>query len=121
MVQIVKQPTIIHAEGSRPKLIEEFIGNINTGTAQVSIARMDASEGWVEPGQTPAFDEYTLVLGGTLTVETLEGSTQVTAGQAVIARAGEWIRYSATGPGGAQYVAVCLPGFHPGLVHRDPA
>jgi len=80
---------------------------------------MDASEGWGEPGQTPDFDEYTLVLGGTLTVETREGTTEVTAGQAIIAKAGEWIRYSATGAGGAQYVAVCLPGFHPESVHRD--
>ena len=119
MLQVVRTPHLIHAEGTHPKLIEEFIGNVATGTPEVSIARMTASEGWVEPGQTPAFDEYTLVLASTLQVETREGLTEVRAGQAVIAKAGAWVRYSATGPGGAQYVAVCLPAFHPERVHRD--
>jgi len=119
MLQIVRQPIVIQAEGSAPKLIEEFIGQVATGTPEVSIARMTASEGWVEPGQTPEFDEYTLVLAGTLKVETREGSTELHAGQAVIAKAGEWVRYSATAAGGAQYVAVCLPAFLPDSVHRD--
>jgi quercetin dioxygenase-like cupin family protein len=121
MLQVVRQPHVIHAEGNQPKLIEEFIGRVATGTTAVSIARMTASEGWVEPGQTPAFDEYTLVLAGTLQVATKDGVTEVQAGQAVIAKAGEWVRYSATGPGGASYVAVCLPAFHPETVHRDEA
>jgi quercetin dioxygenase-like cupin family protein len=121
MLHVVRQPHVIQAEGNRPKLIEEFIGQIATGTAAVSIARMTASEGWVEPGQTPEFDEYTLVLAGTLQVETREGITEIQAGQAVIAKAGDWVRYSATAAGGAQYVAVCLPAFQPGSVHRDEA
>jgi len=119
MVRIIAQPTVIQAEGTRPKRIEEFIGNVTSGTPELSIARMDASEGWVEPGQTPAFDEYTLVLSGTLRVETRDGSTDVPGGQAVIAKAGEWVRYSAPLPGGAQYVAVCHPAFSPGTVNRD--
>ena len=119
MLQVVRQPFVIHAEGNKPKLIEEFIGNVASGTPAVSIARMTATEGWVEPGQTPAFDEYTLVLKGTLQVETREGLTEVHAGQAVIAPAGAWVRYSATAPGGAEYIAVCLPAFHPDTVHRD--
>jgi quercetin dioxygenase-like cupin family protein len=117
MVQVVRQPTVIQAEGTAPKLIQEFVGNVTTGTKAVSVARMKASAGWEEPGQTPEFDEYTLVLGGTLHVETREGVTKVGANQAVIAKAGEWIRYSA--PDGAEYVAVCLPAFHPDTVHRD--
>ena len=119
MPTLIPHPVVIQAEGTRPKLIEEFVGLASSGTAAVSIARMTASEGWEEPGQTPEFDEYTLVLAGTLLVETREGVTEVLAGQAVIAKAGEWVRYRATAPGGAQYVAVCLPAFHPETVHRD--
>jgi quercetin dioxygenase-like cupin family protein len=119
MVQVIRQPFVIHAEGNKPKLIEEFVGNVASGTPEVSIARMKASEGWVEPGQTPEFDEYTLVLAGTLLVETREGVTEVGPGEAVITRAGQWVRYSATREGGAEYVAVCRPAFHPDTVHRD--
>ncbi|WP_306597743.1 hypothetical protein [Geothrix sp. 21YS21S-2] len=119
MVQLVTQPFVLRPEGNKPKLIEEFVGNVASGTPEVSIARMKASEGWMEPGQTPEFDEYTLVLAGTLRVETREGVTEVQANQAVITRAGQWVRYSAPGAGGAEYVAVCLPGFHPDTVHRD--
>jgi len=92
---------------------------VATGTSEVSVARMKASEGWEEPGQTPEFDEYTLVLAGTLKVETREGVQDVHAGQAVIAKAGTWVRYSAVAPGGAEYVSVCRPAFHPDTVHRD--
>ncbi|BDU71319.1 cupin domain-containing protein [Mesoterricola silvestris] len=119
MVQLVTQPFVIRPEGNKPKLIEEFVGNVATGTREVSIARMKAAGGWLEPGQTPRFDEYTLVLAGTLRVETREGITDVQANQAVITRAGQWVRYSAPEAEGAEYVAVCLPAFHPDTVHRD--
>lgn len=121
MPQLVSSPTIIEAAGNMPKRIEEFIGRVNTGTEAVSVARMVSPQGWVEPGQTPAFDEYTLVLEGCLRVESREGAQDVRAGQAVIAPAGEWVRYSSPEPGGAVYVAVCLPGFSPETVHRDEA
>lgn len=103
--------------GTRPKRIEEFVGRVNTATAAVSIARMVAPAGWVEPGQKPEFDEYTLVLEGSLRVETGNGTLDVSAGQAVCVAAGEWVRYST--PQGATYVAVCLPAFSPDSVHRD--
>ena len=119
MPTLIPVPSRITAAGNKPKLIEEFVGNVASGTREVSIARMKASEGWMEPGQTPEFDEYTLVLAGTLRVETREGVTEVQANQAIITRAGQWVRYSALGAGGAEYVAVCLPAFHPDTVHRD--
>lgn len=117
MVQIIRKPFIIQAEGSAPKLIQEFVGNVATPGAPLSLAHMKASPGWTEPGQTPEFAEYTLVLGGTLVVETRDGQQAVTAGQAVIAPAGAWVRYTA--PEGAEYIAVCLPAFTPDTVHRD--
>jgi ethanolamine utilization protein EutQ (cupin superfamily) len=119
MPTLIAKPTRIEAAGNKPKIIDEHIGRVNSGTAAVSIAHMASPPGWVEPGQTPEFDEYTLVLKGTLRVSHRDGTLDVHAGQAVIARAGEWIRYST--PEGADYIAVCLPAFSPATVHRDPA
>jgi mannose-6-phosphate isomerase-like protein (cupin superfamily) len=119
MVTKIQKPTVIRAAGNKPKLIEEFVGLVNSGTPQVSIARMQSPSGWVEPGQTPEFDEYTLVLHGMLRVETRSGMHDVHAGEAVIVSRGEWIRYSSPGPEGAEYIAVCLPAFSPHTVHRD--
>ena len=120
MPEIIKDPSTVQAAGTKPKLIEEYVGRVNTGEARVSIARMRSPAGWVEPGQRPAFDEYTLVLEGCLRVESADGEPlDVRAGQAVLARAGEWVRYSTPEPGGAAYVAVCLPAFAPDTVHRD--
>ncbi len=118
-MQLIEKPTIIRAAGSPPKQIEEFIGRVNSQTDGVSIARMTSPTGWAEPGQTPEFDEYTVVLRGTLSVETKQGTTEVAAGQAIIVRAGEWVRYSTPAAGGAEYLAVCLPAFSPDRVHRD--
>jgi mannose-6-phosphate isomerase-like protein (cupin superfamily) len=115
----IAAPRVIPAAGNKPKIIEEFIGRIASGTAAVSVARMRSPGGWVEPGQTPEFDEYTVVLRGTLRVEGRDGAIDVGAGQAVIAAAGEWVRYSTPDPGGAEYIAVCLPAFAPDNVHRD--
>jgi quercetin dioxygenase-like cupin family protein len=117
MPTLIEKPTVIVAAGNLPKRIEEFVGRVNSGTEGVSIARMVSPAGWVEPGQTPAFDEYTLVLKGALRVETRDGAIEVAAGQAVVTRAGEWVRYGT--PEGAEYVAVCLPAFSPETVHRD--
>lgn len=119
MARLVERPTLIEAAGNLPKRIEEYFGRVNTGTSGVSIARMDSPPGWVEPGQTPRFDEYTVVLEGCLRVETRTGAFDVAAGQAVHCPAGEWVRYSSPAPGGARYVAVCLPAFSPDTVHRD--
>lgn len=115
----VEGPTRIQAAGNRPKLIDEFIGRVNSGTASVSIARMQSPSGWEEPGQTPEFDEYTVVLRGMLRVETQQGVLDVQAGQAVVTSRGEWVRYSTPGPDGAEYLAVCIPAFSPATVHRD--
>ncbi len=119
MARRIDAPTIIEAAGNLPKIIEEFIGRVNTGDQQVSIARMTSPAGWLEPGQTPEFDEYTVVLAGTLRVETRTGTVDVGAGQAVHAPAGQWVRYSSPVEGGAHYIAVCVPAFAPGTVHRD--
>lgn len=119
MPQIIAGPTVIQAAGNLPKRIEEFVGRVNSQTDAVSIARMTSPSGWVEPGQTPEFDEYTVVLRGTLHVDTRDGAFDVNAGQAIITRRGEWVRYSTPGPEGAEYVAVCLPAFAPTTVHRD--
>lgn len=112
-------PTRIEAAGNKPKLIEEFIGRVNSGTTEVSVAKMTSPSGWVEPGQTPEFAEYTVVLRGCLRVESKSGVIDVQAGQGVITHAGEWVRYSTPGDDGAEYVAVCLPAFAPQTVHRD--
>ena len=119
MARKVEKPTIIKAAGNKPKLIEEFIGRVNSGTADLSIAKMTSPGGWVEPGQTPEFDEYTVVLKGMLRVETKEGSVDVHAGEGIIVARGEWIRYSTPFDEGAEYIAVCLPAFSPETVHRD--
>jgi mannose-6-phosphate isomerase-like protein (cupin superfamily) len=115
----IKGPTIIKAAGNKPKIIEEFIGRVNSKTATLSIARMKSPSGWVEPGQTPEFDEYTVVLQGLLRVLTKNGSHDVKAGEAIMTNKGEWVQYSTPGPEGAEYIAVCLPAFSPESVHRD--
>ena len=120
MARLIEAATIIEAAGNLPKKIEEFFGRVNSGTDGVSIARMTSPPGWVEPGQTPAFDEYTVVLRGTLRVTSRAGVLDVHAGEAVIAHAGEWVQYSTPGAEGAEYLAVCLPAFSPETVHRDP-
>jgi ethanolamine utilization protein EutQ (cupin superfamily) len=117
--ELIETPSRVEAAGSKPKLIDEFVGRVNTGEERLSIARMQSPAGWVEPGQRPEFDEYTLVIDGALHVEHEEGALDVRSGQAVLVRAGEWVRYSTPEPGGAHYVAVCLPAFSPATVHRD--
>jgi mannose-6-phosphate isomerase-like protein (cupin superfamily) len=119
MANVIPKPTTIEAAGNLPKVIEEYVGQVNSGTSTVSIARMRSPSGWIEPGQTPEFDEYTLVLRGSLRVTTREGTVDVPAGQAVIAPAGEWVQYSTPGAEGAEYIAVCVPAFSPKTVHRD--
>ena len=113
------KPTRIEAAGQPPKVIEEFIGRVNSGTSSVSIARMKSPQGWSEPGQRPEFDEYTVVLRGQLHVKLSDQELDVAAGQAIIISAGEWVQYSTPADGGAEYIAVCLPAFSPTLVHRD--
>jgi mannose-6-phosphate isomerase-like protein (cupin superfamily) len=115
----IHAPTRIQAAGNKPKLIEEFIGRVNSRTQDVSIARMTSPSGWVEPGQTPEFDECTIVLRGFLRVTTKHETIDVAAGQAIIAHGGEWVQYSTPGPEGAEYLAVCRPAFSPDTVHRD--
>ncbi len=119
MPKHLSAPTIIQAAGNKPKIIEEYIGRVNSCTESVSIARMKSPGGWTEPGQTPAFDEYTVVFKGMLRVETDDSTLDVRAGGAVIVRAGEWIRYSTPTPEGAEYIAVCVPAFSQETVHRD--
>ena len=119
MPRLIPTATRIQAAGNKPKEIAEHVGRVNSGTSDVSIARMKSPSGWVEPGQTPQFDEYTIVLRGMLRVESRDGTLDVQADQAVVCKAGEWIRYSSPGPEGAEYVAVCLPAFSPDTVHRD--
>ena len=115
----IKSPSVIESAGNKPKIIEEFIGRVNSKNDAVSIARMKSPGGWIEPGQTPEFDEYTIVLKGLLKVETKAENFEVKAGEAVICKNGEWIRYSTPLPEGAEYIAVCLPAFSPNIVHRD--
>jgi quercetin dioxygenase-like cupin family protein len=119
MPTLIEKPSVIAAAGNKPKIIEEFVGRVNSHTEALSVARMRSPSGWVEPGQTPAFDEYTVVLRGELRVTTRGGALDVSAGQAVIAHAGEWVQYSTPGPDGAEYIAVCLPAFSMETVHRD--
>ncbi|MEO7716198.1 MAG: cupin domain-containing protein [Capsulimonas sp.] len=119
MPTLIAAPTVIEAAGNKPKLIEEFIGRVNSETSDLSIARMTSPGGWTEPAQTPEFAEYTLVLNGSLRVTSQDGSyTDVAAGQAIIVPAGEWVQYSTPADTGAQYIAVCLPAFSPDTVHR---
>ena len=119
MAQLIERPTIITAAGSPPKQIAEYIGRINSATDSVSVAHMRSPEGWGEPGQTPEFEEHTVVLRGMLRVETRSGTMDVHAGQAITAPRGEWVRYSSPDAGGAEYIAVCVPAFAPDLAQRD--
>ena len=119
MADRIEKPSVITAAGNLPKRIAEYVGRVNTGTEAVSVAHMTSPGGWQEPGQTPEFNEYTLVLRGSLRVETKSGAIDIPAGQAIIAHKGEWVRYSTPGTEGAEYVAVCVPAFSPASVHRD--
>ncbi len=119
MPRLIANPTVIAPAGNKPKQIQEFAGRVNSGHADVSVARMVSPTGWQEPGQRPEFEEITVVLKGMLRVEHEQGVLDVQAGQAVVASPGEWVRYSTPGPDGAEYVAVCLPAFSPATVHRD--
>ena len=119
MMQFIPNPTRVEAHGNLPKIIEEFVGMVNNGGTRLSIARMRSPSGWEEPGQTPEFDEYTVVLAGVLKVEHMGGEHLVRAGEAILAKAGEWVRYSSPSEQGAEYIAVCLPAFCPTCVHRD--
>ena len=121
MPTLIAQPTRIQAAGNQPKLIDEYIGRINSQTNTLSVAHMRSPQGWLEPGQTPQFDEFTIVLKGMIRVTHTAGHLDVRAGQAVIAHQGEWIQYSTPEEGGAEYIAVCLPAFSTETVHRDPA
>jgi len=118
---LISQATRITPAGNKPKLIEEYIGRVNSGSAAVSVAHMHGPAGWMEPGQTPDFDEFTIVLKGLLRVEYRGGAVDVRAGQGIIAHGGEWVRYSTPETDGAEYIAVCLPAFSPESVHRDDA
>jgi len=115
----IPAPTRVEAAGNKPKLIDEYVGRVNSGTTALSVAHMRSPGGWQEPGQSPEFDEFTVVLRGTLRVEHREGAMDIGAGQAVIAHAGEWVRYSTPGAEGAEYIAVCMPAFSMQTVHRD--
>jgi mannose-6-phosphate isomerase-like protein (cupin superfamily) len=119
VAKLISSPSLIEASGNVPKVIEEFIGNVNSGSGNVSIARMKSPAGWTEPGQTPDFDEYTIVLRGSLRVATRTGAFDAAEGQAVIAPRGEWVQYSSPGSTGAEYVSVCIPAFSIDTVHRD--
>ena len=120
MAKLIESPALMQAAGSKPKTIEEYVGRANSDTSDVSIARMVSPAGWVEPKQTPEFDEYTLVLRGMLRVQSESGTLDVRAGQAVVAPRGEWVQYSSPEPDGAEYVAVCVPAFSYDTVHREP-
>lgn len=119
MPTLIPQPTRIQSAGNKPKIIDEYIGRVNTKTSAASVAHMRSPQGWIEPGQAPEFDEFTIVLKGMLRVEHKGGALDVHAGQAIVAHAGEWIRYSTPGADGAEYIAVCLPAFSMETVHRD--
>ena len=119
MPTLIAQPTRITAAGNKPKLIDEYVGRVNSKHSDVSVAHMRSPQGWVEPGQTPEFDEFTIVLRGLLRVTSKAGVLDVHAGQAVVAHAGEWIQYSTPEADGAEYIAVCLPAFSMDTVHRD--
>ena len=119
MPTLIASPTQITAAGNKPKIIQEFIGRVNSKTDALSVAHMKSPHGWLEPGQTPEFDEYTLVLKGMLRVTSRDGVLDVKAGQAVITQKGEWVQYSTPEGDGAEYIAICLPAFAPNTVHRD--
>lgn len=119
MIKKIEKPAVIEAAGNKPKIIEEFIGRVNSETNELSIARMKSPAGWIEPGQRPEFNEYTVVLHGMIRVTTKEKTIDINKGEAVIIPAGEWVQYSTPGSEGAEYIAVCLPAFSPEIVHRD--
>ena len=119
MIHVIKEPKVIKAAGNKPKVIEEFIGKVNSQTADVSIARMKSPGGWEEPGQRPEFDEYSLVLKGFLRIKTENIIVDIKAGEAAISHRGQWVQYSTPSPEGAEYIAVCIPAFSPDTVHRD--
>ncbi|MGH3204136.1 MAG: cupin domain-containing protein [Streptosporangiaceae bacterium] len=119
MPELIREPSRVAAAGEPPKLIDEYVGQANTGQAALSIAHMRSPSGWAEPGQRPEFDEFTIVLRGALVVDSDDGQLTVGAGQAVHTRPGEWVRYSTPGADGAEYISVCVPAFTPGTVHRD--
>lgn len=120
MPTFIKSPTIVKAAGNKPKLIEEFFGRVNSGNGDVSIARMKSPSGWVEPGQSPEFTEFTLVLAGVVRVTTKNERHDVHAGEAIVVKPGEWVQYSTPEKDGAEYISVCMPAFSPSTVHRDP-
>lgn len=119
MIKHIKNPAIIKAAGNKEKIIEEYFGRVNSGSAELSIARMGSPKGWIEPGQEPEFDEYTLVLKGSLQVKTKSTTVTVNEGEAILVQKNQWVQYSSPFDGGAQYVAICLPAFSPDIVHRD--
>jgi len=119
VARIIENPTRIQSAGNMPKTIEEFVGRVNSDSSDVSIARMKSPPGWREPGQTPEFDEYTVVLRGFLHVQLRDRELDVNEGQGILVERGEWVRYSTPGPEGAEYIAVCIPAFSPDMVHRD--
>ncbi len=119
MPKLISSPTLVKAAGNKPKIIEEFFGRVNTSNNDISIAKMTSPAGWIEPGQTPEFDEYTLVLKGVLRVTSKQGVTDVVQGQAIFVEKGEWVQYSTPYEEGTEYIAVCMPAFSPETVHRD--
>ena len=119
MPTLIESPTTVPAAGPPPKVIDEYVGRVNSATTAVSVAHMRSPQGWTEPGQTPQFDEFTIVLKGVLRVEHEKGTIDVAAKQAIIAHKGEWVRYSSPEAGGAEYIAICLPAFSPDLVGRN--
>jgi mannose-6-phosphate isomerase-like protein (cupin superfamily) len=119
MPDLIPSPSRVEAAGTKPKLIDEYVGRVNSGETRASVAHMRSPAGWLEPGQRPDFDEYTVVLDGCVHVEHADGTLEVRSGQAVLVRAGEWVRYSTPESGGASYIAVCLPAFSPDTVNRD--
>lgn len=121
MPRIIQKPTVKKAEGNKVKYLEEFIGRINTGNSDISVARMNSPQGWEEPGQRPEFDEYTIVLKGMLKVETENGTFEVRENETMVVEKGKWVKYSTPEKNGAQYIAICVPAFSPDIVHRDGA
>ena len=119
MAQFINSPSIVKAAGNKEKIIKEFFGHVNSKTSEVSIAQMKSPQGWLEPGQSPKFNEYTVVFKGTLKISTRQAEFLVNAGEAIMAEANEWVKYSTPFPGGAEYIAVCIPAFSPQTVHRD--
>jgi len=119
MSKVIKSPSVIKAAGTREKIIREFFGLVNSGTSEVSIAKMESPQGWEEPGQCPEFNEYTIVLKGSINVKTRNNDFKVSEGEAIATYANEWVKYSTPYTGGAEYIAICLPAFSPKIVHRD--